>query len=1205
MKIIMDNGCKRWTALFLALVLCLFSVMSVSAADEDAQSEIALIVEDSDAAEDSAAEADVLIDETQTESAESAAGENESELVAEENESEPANTDSQPAASSLVIESVEEVSSDEAAAASPDSTGDDTGAVIEEFTYINPLYEGIIDESDLNQPQDLADVPSVASDDVEYLDTVDEAAAEVREAMVNRQETVVVYYQMETYDSTIAKSIVTAALEHTGVADEGDYISANYGGSSYTISRSSSGGIYYLTITCTMTYYTTYEQEAAVTSALNTVMAGLDLDSKTDYEKISAIYEYICKNVTYDYDNLEDTSYMLKYSAYAALINGTSVCQGYAALLYRMMLMAGIDARLISGTGNGGGHAWNIVQLGDDYYNVDATWDATATRTALVPLSYKYYLRCSDNFGDHTRDDEYLTDEFNASYPMSGADYQLSEEEASVILLSGTCGDGLTWEVSQGGTLTISGTGAIPDYDNTDDVPWTAARSGITEIVLEEGVTGIGIFAFCYFSALPAITLPDSLTTIDQYAFGYCTSLTELFIPSGVTTISYNAFTGCTALASITFDGDAPTIRSSSFTDVTATAYYPSNYDTWTDDSLQDYGGTITWEGYTKHTYGEPEFTWADDFSTCTATFTCTDTDCGETFAAACTVTSQTTDATCTEDGATVYTAVAKLNNKEYSETETVTIAATGHSYDDGEVTTAATCTEDGVLTYTCASCGDTYTEVIAATGHTEETDAAVAATCTETGLTAGSHCSVCGEVLTEQEEIPATGHAYDEGVVTTEPTCTEAGVMTYTCETCGDTYMEAITATGHTEVADAAVAATCTETGLSEGSHCSVCGEILTAQEVIDALGHSYVSEVTTAATCTEDGVKTYTCETCGDTYTEAITATGHNHDEDEGEVTIAATCTEAGVMTYTCTVCGDTYTDVIAATGHIAETDAAVEATCTETGLTAGSHCSVCGEILVAQKVVAATGHTVVTDAAVASTCTETGLTAGSHCSVCGEVLAGQEEIAALGHSYDNGTVTKEPTTTEEGVRTYTCETCGATYTESVEKLSDTSDEGDTSTGGSETSGTTGTYATDETNSAGGSSETGETNSTGETDATGETNSAGGAGETDGTNSTDGTDGTDTDAGSSSDTGTVSATGLQISRSTISLKVKGTAKIGVIVSPANTTDEVTYTSSKPSVVKVSASGKITAKKAGTAKITVWAGEVTKTITIKVVKKR
>ncbi|MCD7745035.1 MAG: leucine-rich repeat protein [Lachnospiraceae bacterium] len=1265
------------------------------------------------------------------------------------------------------------MSSDEAAVASLDDTEDNTEVVVEEFTYINPLYEGIIDESDLNQPRELEDVPSVASDDVEYLDTVEEAAVIVREAMVNRQETIVVYYQMETYDSSIAKSIVSAALEHTGVADEGDYISANYGGSSYLISRSLSGGIYYLTITCTMTYYTTAAQETEVTEKLETVMEGLDLDSKSDYEKISAIYEYICKNVTYDNTNLEDETYMLKYSAYAALINGTSVCQGYAALLYRMMLMAGIDARLISGTGNGGGHAWNIVKLGDYYYNVDSTWDATTTRTALVPISYKYYLRCNANFGDHTRDGKYSTDEFNASYPMNETDYQLSETEASVILLSGTCGDDLTWTVTQGGTLTISGTGAIPDHDSTSDVPWAAARSGITEVVLGEEITGIGIFAFCYFSALPEITLPDSITTIDQYAFGYCTSLTEIIIPSEVTTISYKAFIGCTALTSITFEGEAPSIKSSSFTDVTATANYPSNDSTWTEDVLLDYGGDITWVGYVKHTYGEPEFTWAEDFSTCTAKFTCTDTDCGETYLVDCTVTSETTDATCTEDGETVYTAVAELSNKEYTGTKTVTIAttghsyddgmvttaatctedgvltytcancedtytetiaATGHNYDDGEVTTAATCTETGVLTYTCASCGDSYTKVIAALGHTEVADAAVAATCTETGLSEGSHCSVCGAVLIAQEVIEATGHSYNEGVVTTEPTCTETGVMTYTCEACGDTYTEEIAATGHAEVADAAVAASCTETGLTAGSHCSVCGEVLTEQKVIDALGHSYdEGVVTTEATCTEDGVRTYTCTVCGDTYSEVIDATGHSYDEgvvtieatctedgvktytcavcgdtyteaiaatghsyDEGVVTTVATCTEAGVMSYTCVTCGDTYTDVIAATGHsydgevtteatcttagvktytcttcgdsyteeivalghsyagevtaaatctedgvmtytcatcgdsyteeiiatghTSETDAAVAATCTATGLTAGSHCSVCGEVLTEQKTIAAlghsydegvittaatctrtgvmtytctvcvatyteaietTGHTAVTDAAVAATCTATGLTAGSHCSVCGEVLTAQEVIAATGHSYDSGTVTKEATTTEEGVRTYTCETCGTTYTESIEKLADSSSSTDT---------------------------TGDTDLTGETDATGGTGGSGSTGGNDGASETNPSGASnaasDTGAGASADTGSVPATSLQISRSKIYLKVKGTAKIGVIVAPANTTDEVTYTSSNPSVVKVSASGKITAKKAGTANITVQAGNVTKTITVKVVKK-
>ena len=119
--------------------------------------------------------------------------------------------------------------------------------------------------------------------------------------------------------------------------------------------------------------------------------------------------------------------------------------------------------------------------------------------------------------------------------------------------------------------------------------------------------------------------------------------------------------------------------------------------------------------------------------------------------------------------------------------------------------------------------------------------DAAVAPSCTETGLTEGSHCSVCNEVLVAQEVVDALGHSYNDGVVTSEPTCTEAGVKTYTCAACGETYTEEIAAKGHTEVVDAAVAPTCTETGLTEGKHCSVCGEVLVAQEEVAASGHVY----------------------------------------------------------------------------------------------------------------------------------------------------------------------------------------------------------------------------------------------------------------------------------------------------------------------------------------------------------------------------
>ena len=115
-------------------------------------------------------------------------------------------------------------------------------------------------------------------------------------------------------------------------------------------------------------------------------------------------------------------------------------------------------------------------------------------------------------------------------------------------------------------------------------------------------------------------------------------------------------------------------------------------------------------------------------------------------------------------------------------------------------------------------------------------------------------------------------------------------------------------------------------------------------------------------------------------------------------------ATCTEAGTATYTCTKCGDSYTEEAPAKGHTEVIDAAVEPTCTETGLTEGKHCSVCNEVLVAQNVVPAKGHTEVIDAAVEPTCTKTGLTEGKHCSVCNEVLVAQTVVDKLPHDFGN---------------------------------------------------------------------------------------------------------------------------------------------------------------------------------------------------------
>ena len=223
--------------------------------------------------------------------------------------------------------------------------------------------------------------------------------------------------------------------------------------------------------------------------------------------------------------------------------------------------------------------------------------------------------------------------------------------------------------------------------------------------------------------------------------------------------------------------------------------------------------------------------------------------------------------ATCTAPGSTTYTCT------RCGDVYTATDEATGHVWDNGQVTTAATCTQDGVRTFTCIRCGETRTESIAKTNHSPVSIPAAAATCTAGGKTEGSKCSVCGTILTAPQDTGALGHAWDNGQVTTAATCTQDGVRTFTCTRCGETRTESIAKTGHSPVSIPAVAATCNAGGKTEGSKCSVCGTILTAQQDTPALGHSWNGgTVTREAGYLEPGVKTYTCTRCGETKTEEI---------------------------------------------------------------------------------------------------------------------------------------------------------------------------------------------------------------------------------------------------------------------------------------------------------------------------------------------
>ena len=459
--------------------------------------------------------------------------------------------------------------------------------------YINPLYRDVISEEDLVESDDSALLQSEESGNgeervslsSEEYGSVDEAVVSFREQMKSRKEIITVKVMTDDVEE-IAGEISDAAMAHTGNPKEGDYLQWQFGGWKCSSSYYSFGGNYYCTMNYTMTYYTTAAQEAELDNAIALAKTNLGLNSSTmnDYQKIKAIYDYMTKNITYDYANLNDDSYRLKYTAYAAMINKTAVCQGYAVLLYRMALECGVDARVITGIGNGGAHGWNIVKLGNYYYNVDSTWDAGYS-------NYSYFLKTDGNFRYHTRDNEYATGDFYEAYPMAASDYNVNH--------------------------------------------------------------------------------------------------------------------------------------------------------------VHQYGSWMT----------------------------------------------------------------AK----------------------------AATCLEEGMQMKTCSLCGDKKTQTTAKTGHTEVKDAAVEATCTSTGKTEGSHCSVCGTVIKAQTEIAKKAHTYGSWKVVKSATCTVDGSKERSCTECGKKETQAIAETGHTEVKDAAVEATCTSTGKTEGSHCSVCGTVIKAQTEIAKKAHTW----------------------------------------------------------------------------------------------------------------------------------------------------------------------------------------------------------------------------------------------------------------------------------------------------------------------------------------------------------------------------
>ena len=253
----------------------------------------------------------------------------------------------------------------------------------------------------------------------------DSVIADMRSAFAARSPKITISYESCSDNMNdiypMIDELVLFAMSETDDPREGDYIYQQYGGYRTEYGCERNGGRYFYTIDIIPEYYTTPAQEQTVDEMIPEILAELGTGGMSEYEKVNAVYTYVFENVKYDRIHKKNPYYHLKSTAYGALVNGCAGCQGYSVLLHRLLREAGINSRIVTGNtvSETGGeyHAWNIVQIGGIYYNIDVTWDAQNG-------THDYFLKGDDIFSaTHIRDELYSTDEFRRKYPVSASDY--------------------------------------------------------------------------------------------------------------------------------------------------------------------------------------------------------------------------------------------------------------------------------------------------------------------------------------------------------------------------------------------------------------------------------------------------------------------------------------------------------------------------------------------------------------------------------------------------------------------------------------------------------------------------------------------------------------------------------------------------------------------------------------------------------------
>lgn len=332
---------------------------------------------------------------------------------------------------------------------------------------VNPLYQ----DEDIKTYSPKSSIKSYSTT---VFSTKREAANYLRKEMVKRNGTITLTIK-EKNTSTLYEDLFAIALEDDANANssEGDYLFRHW--KSFYVNCDDSKSTE-TTFTFEMEYLSTYKQEQRVDYEVKKVLDELDVYDKDEYTKTKAVHDFITENISYDYD-------LRKFSAYDGIVSKRVVCNGYAALTYKMMKDLGVGVKCITGYAGNDYHAWNIGKIEGKWYNIDNTWDVTNSNDDYI--SYTYFLRNKDEFTDHKRDAQFDTKDFNLAYPISNTSYKSVDhnyEKFSLNRAQKTIGLGKSFKLY----------GMQLDYD--DEIKsFNSSNENVVKVDSKGNVTGINL----------------------------------------------------------------------------------------------------------------------------------------------------------------------------------------------------------------------------------------------------------------------------------------------------------------------------------------------------------------------------------------------------------------------------------------------------------------------------------------------------------------------------------------------------------------------------------------------------------------------------------------------------------------------------------------------------------------------------------------